>query len=380
MSRDFRPIHGLLAVVAVSGMVTGLSSGFARLGIFESAAAIADRHAAFVLCGFFGTLISLERAVASGTAAALWIPGLAAAASLLLWLDPLAAGLVFVIAGAGLASLCLKAALSLRSLFSIVLTVGALLWPLGTLLWLVQGTTMEAGYVWLGFLILTITAERIELARLRKFSSRSAAALAGILLLFCIALLGGEPLARSGPSWLLSVSLAGLAIWLLGNDIALITLQGRALARYSAVALLCGYGWLLVAALGLVLAPPSIDPEGHDLYLHAIGLGFVLSMVFAHAPIILPAVTGLRVSYSPALYLPLALLQGATALRVGSDLSSNADLRPQSAWLTLACLVLYALLLARTLRRRTTTAVLVQAPDVLHPDPRSDRQKDLSQW
>lgn len=356
MSRDFRPVLGLVALIALAGLVTGLSAGLARLGVFEGAATIADRHAVFVLCGFFGTLISLERAVATGAPAAFSIPGLSALASVLLWIDPLAAGLLFVVAGAGLATLCLKTVLSLRSLFAVVLAMGALLWPLGTMLWLVHGDTIGAGYVWLGFLILTITAERIELSRLRSVPKASETVLAAILLLFCLALLSGAPLTGSGPSWLLALSLAALAVWLLCHDIALVTVKGRGLARFSALALLSGYGWLLVAALGLVLEPPSECSSGHDLYLHAIGLGFVLSMVFAHAPIILPAVTGLRVSYSPALYLPLALLQGATALRVRSDLASSLDLRPLSAWLTLACLFLYALLLARTLKRRTCPA------------------------
>ena len=35
-------------------------------------------------------------------------------------------------------------------------------------------------------------------------------------------------------------------------------------------------------------------------------LGFVFSMVFGHAPIVLPAVARLRLPYHPVLYLPLA--------------------------------------------------------------------------
>lgn len=350
MQRDTRPLLALLALLAAIGLVAGLSAGMARLGQFEPAASLADRHAVFVLCGFFGTLICLERAVATGWLAALAIPAASAAAGALLWFDPLAAGLLFVLAGIGLAGLTVQAALVIRSLFAIVLVVGAVLWPMGTLWWLVEGETTAAGYIWLGFLILTITAERIELSRLRAPSPASQAALAAILFVFCLSLLGGEPLA--GSSWLLALSLFALAVWLLANDIALITVQGRGLARFSAIALLGGYGWMIVAAAGLLLLPPSVSSAGHDLYVHAIGLGFVLSMVFAHAPIILPSVTGVDVRYSAPLYIPLLLLHVATALRAASDLTSIPDLRSASAWLTLFTLALYVLLLARTIGRK----------------------------
>ena len=349
MLRYARPFLALLAVVALTGLAAGLSAGMARLGQLEPAADLADRHAVFILCGFFGTLICLERAVAAGSIIAMAVPAASAAAGLLLWFDPQAAGVLFVIAGAGLVGLAVQTALAVRSLFAIVLVAGALLWPTGTLLWLVDGGTTGAGYIWLGFLILTITAERIELSRLRRPSPTSQAVLAATLLVFCLSLLGGEPLA--GSSWLLALSLFALAVWLLANDIALITVHGRGLARFSAIALLGGYGWMVIAAVGLLLLPPAGSSPGHDLYLHAIGLGFVLSMVFANAPIILPAVTGVGVRYTPALYFPLALLHVATALRAASDLTTVPDVKPVSAWLTLVTLGLYALLLARTIRR-----------------------------
>jgi len=48
-------------------------------------------------------------------------------------------------------------------------------------------------------------------------------------------------------------------------------------------------------------------------------LGFVFSMVFGHAPIILPAVLRVAVPYTPYFYLPLALLHGSLLIRLTGD-------------------------------------------------------------
>src|SRR5262250_1833529 len=54
-----------LAIAALT-MAIGICTGLARLGIAlpHSVPAIADLHGALMICGFLGTLISLERAVA----------------------------------------------------------------------------------------------------------------------------------------------------------------------------------------------------------------------------------------------------------------------------------------------------------------------------
>src|SRR5690606_17708518 len=48
--------------------------------------------------------------------------------------------------------------------------------------------------------------------------------------------------------------------------------------------------------------------------------GFVFSMIFAHAPIILPAVSGRAVAYSPVFYSNLALLHASLVVRIAGDL------------------------------------------------------------
>jgi hypothetical protein len=101
-----------------------------------------------------------------------------------------------------------------------------------------------------------------------------------------------------------------LALWLFAYDLARVTVRQRGLPRYIAWCLLAGYAWL---AFGGALLAASL---AYDAALHAIFVGFVFSMVFGHAPVILPAVLRVRLPYHRALYLPLVLLHGSLALRV----------------------------------------------------------------
>ena len=104
------------------------------------------------------------------------------------------------------------------------------------------------------------------------------------------------------------------------HDIARRTVHQRGWTRYSAVCLLSGYAWLGVARLVLLaageLAPGS---RSYDAIVHALGMGFVFSMVFGHAPIILPAVWRVSVPYQPYFYGALTGLLVSLMLRLGGD-------------------------------------------------------------
>jgi hypothetical protein len=54
--------------------------------------------------------------------------------------------------------------------------------------------------------------------------------------------------------------------------------------------------------------------------LHSIFLGFVFSMIFAHAPIILPTITGLSLPFQEIFYLHAGLLHLSLLLRIAGDL------------------------------------------------------------
>jgi hypothetical protein len=65
----------------------------------------------------------------------------------------------------------------------------------------------------------------------------------------------------------------------------------------------------------------------YDAWLHAIFLGFVFGMIFAHALIILPAITGLSIPFHRYLYGPVLLMQLGLLMRIGGDLTNGLMLR-----------------------------------------------------
>jgi hypothetical protein len=162
----------------------------------------------------------------------------------------------------------------------------------------------------------------------------------------------------------MGVGLVVLALWLGRYDIARRTVRGHGLTRYIAAGLLAGYVWMLVAgALAMAFGAVTAGPR-YDALLHSMFLGFVMSMIFAHAPIILPAVTGLSVPYRRAFYAHLALLHVALVLRVASDLLGWTDGRQWGGLMSVFAILLFmgntglaVLSATRATTRRETIAV-----------------------
>ena len=102
----------------------------------------------------------------------------------------------------------------------------------------------------------------------------------------------------------------------------------------------------------LLVAPPGTTAFSYDAAVHAIAIGFVLSMIFGHAPIILPAVIGLRVRYSAAVYGPLVLLHLSVLLRVAADLFERVEPRAISGPVTIVALAGYVVTLMIASRKR----------------------------
>jgi hypothetical protein len=97
-------------------------------------------------------------------------------------------------------------------------------------------------------------------------------------------------------------------------DIARRTVRTHGLTRYMALCLLAGYAWLGLA--GVAWVGMAFGLPGRDIAMHALGLGFIVGMVMAHAPVILPAVAHVRLLFGPWFYVPLALLQLSLAVRL----------------------------------------------------------------
>jgi hypothetical protein len=171
----------------------------------------------------------------------------------------------------------------------------------------------------MGFLVLTIAGERLELSR---FLPPSPVARRVFTMLVAL-LLGGAVVSTFAPSAgtvLLGATLLGLALWLMRQDVARRAVKGIGLTRFIAVCLLSGYVWLAVAGLSILVSGGlGYGGAAYDAALHAVLLGFVFAMVFGHAPIIFPAVLRVTVPYSPYFYAPLALLHASLLLRLAGD-------------------------------------------------------------
>ncbi len=328
---DLRPAARLpLLACGMLSLLGGVLAGLARLAwdVPALAGAQAGGHGALMISAFFGTVISLERAVALGRGWAYLGPAAAGLGGVLL----LAGAPLFVaqaLALAGAAVLVAASAQVLRRLvapFTLVLAGGALCWLLGNLAWIASGVPAVAVPWWLAFLVLTIAGERLELTRFLPTPPRAQRFFFAIV----GALLAGALLAlwREGAGLaLFAAALLALAGWLLRYDIARRNARQRGLTRFIAICLLSGYAWLAVAGL---LGVAGAFVPGHawrDAALHAVGLGFVFAMVFGHAPIIFPAVVRVKMPYHPVFYLPLVALHASLLLRVAGGLGDSFALR-----------------------------------------------------
>jgi hypothetical protein len=332
--------------VGMLAMAAGVWTGLIRLGLAlpDGGLPLAQHHAALMIAGFLGTVISLERAVALGSWWAYGAPALSSlgTAVLLAGTQRLAAWL-FVAAAAVLLLASIAVAKRHVALFTVGLAVAAACWGIGSALWLAGYPVPVATGWWLDFLVLTITAERLELSRVAAPSRLSQVTLAAAALLLLAGSARGELANHSAPST--AVGLIGCAVWLLRHDVARRTVLLSGQPRFSATAILLGHGWLAAAGVLLLAAGPGTAAFSYDAAVHAIAIGFVLSMIFAHAPIILPAVIRIRVRYSALVYLPLALLHGSALLRIGSDLLEWTELRAISGVVTVLALASFAAIL-----------------------------------
>ncbi|HET9959695.1 MAG TPA: hypothetical protein VFQ61_34620 [Polyangiaceae bacterium] len=316
-----------LLVVVAGAALTAVLAGLGRLGIsFGWGPKYALAHGPLFVVGVFGTVIALERAVALGRPIALLAPAVAAASAMGLllgrpesaWLAVLAAVLLVLVNGAIVRRQSAG--------FTWLMLLGTLLLGAGNLAWACGKPIAAAAPAWLVFFVATISAERLELSRLARAPSWASQALLSLALLSTL-LACASALGIPNATRMLGPPLALIGAWQLRFDIARRTVRAAGLPRFSAVGIMSGSLWLCVAGVLLMIVGLPQFGVLYDAVLHAVFVGYALSMVFAHAPIILPAVVGIRVPFSPALYAPLVVLHAGLLARLIGDLGENADLR-----------------------------------------------------
>jgi CDGSH-type Zn-finger protein/uncharacterized Fe-S cluster protein YjdI len=339
---DYRPRLPLM-VLAVVGLLTAVWGGLIRLGGWTALPAIEPAlllaHGPLMVSGFLGTLIGLERLVAlltvlpakhkltpAGRYAAYVGPLLTALGVLsfillkFLGLPGWAGPLLMTLGSLGLVIFSADLIRHHPTLSTTILGLGALSWLVGGTLWLVGWPVYQVVPWWFGFIVLTITGDRLEFRRIPLASGP-----AKIGLLAVVAILWGG-LLLSAVSFVVGVRLAsagvvGLAGWLLRNDMAWHTFCAKGLPRFLGICLLLAYLWLGASGvLGLLFggAPAGLQ---YDALLHAFFLGFVLSMIFGHASLVFPVILGRALPFQTLFYAPLVLLHFSLLLRVVGDLA-----------------------------------------------------------
>jgi hypothetical protein len=227
------------------------------------------------------------------------------------------------------------------SLFVATMTMGALAWTTGNVQWLGGVPLFRVVFWWLAFLVLTIAGERLELNRML----RPTRAVRPMFVLAIATVLGGVVAATWRPEAgvrALGVGLIALTWWLARYDVARRTARQHGVTGFMAVCLLGGYVWLGVGGAIAVVGGVAMPGVLYDAMLHAVFLGFVISMVFAHAPVIFPAVLGLPLEYGSVFYLHVGILHLSLILRVVGDLvDSLGRWRVWGGLLNAAALVLF---------------------------------------
>ncbi len=313
------PLRALLLLPGGFALLAGLDAALLRLGLPAPVETVrlAEVHGIVLVLGFVGTLIAVERAVAAGRRWCYLAPAfLGLGAVLLVSPAPRHLADAALLAGAALLT-AVYVPLWLRSWDPAVLVqaAGAVLATGAALLW-AAGLPAPELLGWLtGFLILTIAGERLELARV-AMAGTSAELLLGAataaLVLGALAQLLWPTVGYA----LLGAAVLSITVWLFRFDVARRTVHTTGLTRYMAVCLLAGYAWLAVPGLAWLLVGPVHSGGGYDAIVHAVMLGFVLSMIMAHAPVILPAVLRRPLPYTPVMYGPVVLLHASLLLRV----------------------------------------------------------------
>lgn len=330
--------------IAILSMACGAWIGLVRIGwpLPLAGASGVAAHGPFMVCGFLGTLIGVERAIALGSRWAYAAPAFVAAGALALDLPAGSLGPLLITAGS-LVLVAVFVVLVQRqpALYMMTMASGAVAWTIGNAFWIGGAPLVRVVYWWVAFLVLTIAGERLELNRVLRpplavratFAAAATTVLAGVVISTALPRVGIRTL---------GAGLLAFAVWLLVHDVARRTVRQHGLTRYMAVLLLAGYAWLGFGGLVLLVTGVTIPGLVYDAALHAVFLGFVMSMVFAHAPVVFPAVLGRALPFHPRFYLHAAVLHVSVVVRILGDLAGGfASWRPWGGLLNVVALAVF---------------------------------------
>lgn len=342
-------------MLAILALIIALWSGLVKLGwqlpVLTPSLTLA--HGPLMVSGFLGTLIMLERAVALKQKWMYIPPLLAGLGGLLTFLirTPPLGPILITLASLGGIAILIEITRREMALHTITMLLGMMTWFAGNMLWLFGWQIYQIIFFWQAFLVLTITGERLELSRVLRPSRQQLFLFGTIILIFLIGTIASVFNLQLGTRTI-GASLTFMALWSVRNDISWRNLKHKlVLTRYIAWCLTLGFVWLGVGGvLSLVFGAQFAGPR-YDAILHAVFLGFVISMIFGHAPIIFPAILGIPINFQPAFYIQLVLLHISLALRVFADYTNLHPLRMWGGLLNEIAILLFMGMTIYSVRR-----------------------------
>lgn len=320
-----RNLTYIILPLALLAMLTGIYIGFIRIGwAFPVTANLPTPHHGILMAGsFLGTLISVERVSVLKNRWVWFIPILMISSLIFLVFQQNQAAFGVLLTGSiGYLIICFQNYKTYKLKGDALLLLGAFFQIVAFTTFILTHSYPISFAGWLLFFLLTIVGERLNLTRFLPVSKKADIELYiwfGVLIISSF-------LYHFGFAVVFSLCLWGIAQWLIRNDIALINIRKDGHYKFLGTALIGAYIWLFITGgLGLI---KSDNPWLYDALLHSFFVGFVLSMVLAHAPIIFPGLLQIKQRpFHPVMYFWLIVLHASLFLRIYGDLSESYGLR-----------------------------------------------------
>jgi hypothetical protein len=312
----------------VLSLLFGIWTGWIRIGWSLPINSAQTDHGALMVGGFIGTLICLERTVNFKNKIALLVPFISSMSIIffVIKLPHVSYWLLFA-GSAGLIIIYLILYIERNDLHILIMMVGALCYLIGNAILLKTSFYPQAVMWWIAFVYFTILGERLELSKYLNIKTNQKILLLVLLMVYVVAII--LPFHGNG-GYIAAISLIGSALWLFKYDMAKKSLQKAGQHFFSGLVLLTGYEWLIIC--GLFMAYGAYSGLLYDAAVHSFFLGFVFSMIFAHAPIVLPGVLRLEVNpFHKILYLWFAILQVSLILRLISAFTLSTAVKHTGA-------------------------------------------------
>jgi hypothetical protein len=332
----------------ILSLLAAIWSGWLRIGWNLPITNIAAQHGALMVNSFLASLIFLERAVTFRNKWILLLPLINAMSVLsFAFNQPQTAQLLFIVGSSGFVAMCIYFIYRFKEAYYYIFLLGSVCLLTGNVILYRSNFYPSAVTWWMGFLLFTIVAERLELSRFLPLNLFKRALLWLCLLMVLTALVW--PFHLRG-NIALAVAVAMTALWLLKYDMAKHSIKVRGQHRYSGLLLIIGYAWLIIMSVLLFFQDRLVF--GYDAVLHSFFIGFIFSMIFSHAVIILPAVTKLPVKlYRPFLYVWFVLLQLSLVVRIIADLFEDIVCRKIGGIANGISILLFFISIASIMRR-----------------------------